>query len=359
MRWLSGLAIRKAHIHNLQGNTGKAIEILDRAMEKGSGDPRVGLQRAILLRSEECFNSLSDEYPGNGAIGLHFALAQFSKGNKGRAGQIAKEALESNGDNISLQALDAIIEVEETLDWGNLISQKMRLEMAVVPIQAIALMEIEKAIAKGDPSDIGAKEREDGMGGIAGWIFARLDNLAVWVYWALRQMINFIRNIANLKRMKIGMHLIENEKLAGLGRADAGARSLEKVFDLDPYDEEALQSIVLYYLEVDDFVSADKYLTRIKMVNPNDYEENPFLVMAQAETLFAQKRYGEALERYSSAQGDFPTSYIIPYKKGLSHLRMGDETKAVAQFEVALNMPNGGLIKERLDRLARLEPKNL
>ncbi|VAX20290.1 hypothetical protein MNBD_NITROSPINAE02-2203 [hydrothermal vent metagenome] len=359
MTWLSGFAIRKAHRFILRGDRGKAIGLLDRAMERGSTDPRVGLQRAILLRSDECFSALSDEYRGNGAIALHFTLALLNNPNTDKAEQIAKEALEDNGGNISLQALYAIIQVKKGQGWRHLISSKIRLEMAVIKIQALALMEIEKAIALGDPSDIGAKERETGMGGAIGWIFARLDDMAVWVYWAFRQIINLIRNIGDLKRMKIGRYLIENEKLAGLGNAKAGARRLENIFEIDPYDEEALQSILHYYLEVDDFENMDKYLARLKMVNPNDFEENPFLQIAQAETLFAQKRYSEALGKYSGAQEDFPFSYIIPYKKGLSHLRMGEETKAVALFEVALNIPNEGLIKERLDKLGRLAAKDL
>ncbi|MDH5638745.1 MAG: tetratricopeptide repeat protein, partial [Nitrospinota bacterium] len=219
---------------------------------------------------------------------------------------------------------------------------------AATKIQGLILLAVEQAIAKANPSDTGAEEKDDRTGGPLGWALDFLDDIAIWIYWLISVALNLVINAFDSAKREVYWKVIEGDRLEGLGKDGPAMEQFAMALKLSPGCVEALESMVKYSMAQGKYDAAHGYLDRLLDILGEAGAEDPSLLKMRADLAFFQRQFAAALPKYESLQPQFPLSYIIPYRIGLCLLAGGDDRRALEFFEQALSQVNPGLLKERV-----------
>ena len=350
---VSNIALRKAQRLFSRGAAEQAVDTLNAAIESGCKDPRLLLRRGLMTGSVEDLKKAGASGSLKRAVPFFIAREEYKNGDLDEAGRFAEEALDASPGNISARVLLALIEFRRGRAEP-LFGMRSELVSATLEVQSLALLEVEKAIASIDTADTGASEKEDKLGGPAGWLMDRLDDAAVWIYWALSRFLNLLINITDARRREAYRHVSDGDLLEGLGRAGEAAAVFEKTLSVDPGNQEALESLTRYHLERGDFAKAAAYLDRLEKVSENGAGSEGLRLKWRGEILLRTGKTREAERVLAEAGRIRQLDYIIPYRRGLCLARLGADGEARRAFEESLGMINPGLLAERVDRLQSL-----
>jgi len=353
MSFASSLAIRKAARFCKFGQIDRARITLTNAIETGQDDPRLALRLALVSHD---FADI-DQVPATGsvkaALTLFAAIDAHRRGDHARAVSLLGDCQADAGGNGTIRLLRAVA-VFLAGDRTALLGMKNDLPHCSLEVQAICLAAVEGDIIKNNPDDSGAKEREEALIGPIGWMIARLDDVAVWLYWALSHCLNLVINISSPRNRQVYRHVIEGDRLHGLSRKTEAEKHFRRALELDEENPEALESLAVYCLENSNYEQAGRHMDKLAQQSTNDGGPNSQLTRLRADLLYARGLYREAEPLYMTAAQDAPLNYFIPYRLGLIRLRDGDVTGAEGHFKRALGLINPKLPVERINRLYEL-----
>ncbi|MGK7344524.1 MAG: tetratricopeptide repeat protein [Candidatus Nitrospinota bacterium M3_3B_026] len=344
-------AMRKAARLAAAGRRDEAAGLLTEAARGVKPDPRIFIRKGLLTGAIADFEKAMEADPGNRAAPFFLALAALERGELVKAEKAVTEALRLAPGNHSAMALSAVIAARGG-ETGALPRAAGAVPSAVTRVQALALLEVERAIHAMDARDMGAAEREERLKGPAGWLLDRLDDAAVWASWALSHALNLVLNMADPEKRALYRNITEGDRLAGLGRMDEAAEFFEKALKIDPDNPEALESLAEYHLEKGGPEKAAEFLDRLERALGET--RDPSLLKRRGEIFWMSKKISEAREAFAEAGRMAPLDYFPPYREGLSALRMGDEAGAREAFAETLSRINPRLVTERTERLEKL-----
>ena len=351
------IAIHRASRLAKRENKDKAAEILRAAMGRWAGDFRLAIRLGAVTGVYDELEKAALDGKGGRAAGVFMAQDAAGKGDFAKAGELARKALETSPDNLSAKALHAMALFAQSGNPDNLKNTAGDLPHASTRVQAMILSLVEKSIISADPAERGAGEKEDGAGGLFGWAFDLLDDLAVWIYWMISIFLNLALNATNGPARALYWQVIEGDRLDGLRKPEKAAEKFKKALAMAPDCSEALESMVKYSIASGDFAKAQEYLDRLVTVLGENVAGDPSIRKWKADLEFFQGKYREASAIYEGLEPLFPLSYIIPYRMGFCVLAMGGSgVKAVDLFEKALSRINPGLLAERIGKLGGWQP---
>lgn len=354
MRIRSALALHKAHRLAVSGRAPEAVECLGKTYSE-IPDPRLLIQSVRIAGSREDRGLLISRHPDNGSAMLISAISAMDAGDYPGATLAATNGLSARPGDPSLLALLMIARFRsgaEPMDWAEL---RESVKNSTRDVKAVALQEVERAILRLSPSDCGALEKDDALGGPAGFILDRLDDLAAIMGWMLSNIVNLISNAADSGKRAVYRHVIEGDRLAGQRRKDEAAAQFEKALQADPACVEALESLSRYYVESGDVERATSLFTALEKALASAGEgASPHLSRLRADISFFNGKFKEAVDLYEGAVILSPHDHMAQYRRGLCHLQMNDERKSAESFKRVLSMPNAGLLEDRFDALAEM-----
>jgi tetratricopeptide (TPR) repeat protein len=344
------ITLHRAARLSRKGKRSDAAGKLRSAMERGGADFRLAIRMA--LASGDFHELAKAAAMGRGGRAAWVFLAQdaASRGEHDKAEEYAQKALIAAPENVTAQALLVLARFGKTGDAAHLKSRARDLPHASTRAQALILMAVEKAIAAADPSGRGAEEKEDTAGGIFGWAFDLLDDLAVWIYWIISLALNLTLNAADGAKRAVYWQVIGGDRLEGLRKPALAMEKFKKALELGPECVEALESMVKHSMAVGEYGAAEEYLARLIQVAGESAAEDPSIRKWKGDLEFFLGRFENAMPIYESLETIFPLSYIIPYRIGFCALALGAAGKAAPWFEKALSQINPGLIAERVGR---------
>lgn len=337
-----------------------AAEKLNRAIDRGAMDHRLVIQAALATDDYTRLIQLAQDGKGGGAAWLFPAIDRAQAGDFQKAEELARNALDLAPDNMTAQALHALARFHNTKDVSLLKSGAPVFPHASLTIQALTLLAVEKEIIGQRQDDRGAPEREDSVGGALGWILNRLDDLAIWIYWLLSVALNLFINAFKPDKRGVYWHVIEGDRLEGLGRRDRAAQRFAQALEMAPDCVEALESMMTHSMVEGRYKDAEEYYARLAAVVGLAGASDPSMRKWEADLAFFQGKYDEARTIYENLQPQFPLSYIIPYRIGFCALAANTDSRdhqadrlARGKFQEALNQVNPGLLQERVALLCR------
>lgn len=351
MSGMAHIVLRKAARLVSNGETEKAGQRLTVAIDSGLSDVRLQIRRAIASGDYKSLKETLDQGDHKSGAGWFFlALDAFRNGDMSGCRLFCGKGIAISPRNLSISALLAVADLVEG-DKEPLISFSNLIHHTSIHTQALALMAVEKSILSRRLSDTGAIEGEDQLGGPAGWIMDRLDDIAVFAYWLIWKTLNIIRNIADSKRRAVKSNVLDGDLLEGYRKKNLSVRYYLKALELDSENQEALESMVIKSIENEAFDDALKFLSRLDQSLGQDHDPIPHLIKWEADILFMMMRFSEAEPLYQKAVKLFPLEYMVFYRLGLCRLRLGDEAGAEDFFKKSLGLINHGLIAQRLEFL--------
>ncbi|VAX22953.1 hypothetical protein MNBD_NITROSPINAE01-789 [hydrothermal vent metagenome] len=347
-------AIRKSEKFRRLGKVDRALKVLSGPTAEKTCDVRVLIRRAVLSGSINDLETALLKDPQNGTALFFLAVKSYENGDFDKATQYISKALEVAPDNISAQVLSALISLKTTGSLDPLLALGKNYTATTIKIKSLLLMEIETRISVLDKKDSGAKEHEHTPGGVLGFIFDVMDDVAVWVYWLIQIVPVLFLFIVNGERAKKRKLVIDASRLENVRKPDSAYQKFKAVLELDENDMDALEFLVRYHMEKGEWQKALAFLTRLEKSTGPDIKDFPILKRWRADIFLATKRHDEALKLYTEVENEFALDYILLYRKGLCALVTGPVALALGSFERALSQPTPDLLKERLVRLSEL-----
>lgn len=343
--------LRRAEKLRLRGKVDEAVRILSAVAEK-IGSARVLIRRGLLTGSVTDLKAAVSHDPKSGAALFFLGVRSYEDGDLDMAGQYISSALKVAPDNISAQVMSALISLKSNSSLESLLALGENYTAATTKTKALLLMEIESQIAARAPKDCGAKEREHLLGGFFGFIFDLMDDVAVWGYWLIYMVPTFFLFAINKTRAQTKKMVLDGIRLEGLRKPSASAEKFRSILNMDAKNVDALEFLTRYHMEREEWGEASSFLARL--TKTTEGETYPILSRWRADILFAEKHHDDAMKLYIQVEGEFALDYIVPYRKGLCALAMGDTASARSSFEATLSQPNPDIVRERFVKLSEL-----
>ncbi|MDH5510425.1 MAG: hypothetical protein OEZ32_08720 [Nitrospinota bacterium] len=325
-----------------------AAKRLALAVDQNVADHRVGIRLALLSADYSPLLKAAQEGRGGRAAWLFLALERALANDYAKAEEFARRALDMTPNNMTAQALFGLARFRRTGDLSKLRQHVAALPHAAMKVQGLILLAVEQSIAKANPSDTGAEEKDDRTTGSLGRVLDLLDDLAIWIYWLISVALNLVINALDPAKRRIYWKVIEGDRLEGLGKDDLALEQFAMALELSPGCVEALESMMKHSMARGKYDETERYLNRLLAILGEAGAADPSLLKMQADLAFFQRQFGKATPLYERLQPQFQLSYIIPYRIGLCLLAGGDDRRAVEYFEQALSQVNPGLLRERV-----------
>ncbi len=353
MSFASSLAIRRAARFCKLGREDQARLTLANAIESGQDDPRLALRLGLVNHDFTDIDQAPATGPARDALMLFAAIEAHRRGDHAHAISLLESCQPDAGGNCTIRLLKAVASFLDG-DRAALQGVENDLPHSSLEVQAICLVAVESAIIRSDPSDCGAREREETLKGPIGWMIARLDDMAVWLYWVLSHFLNLVINISSPRDRQVYRQVIEGDRLDGLSRKAEAEKRFRRALELDGENPEALESLAVYCLENLNYKEAGRHLDKLAQQAGSGDSPDPLLTRLRADLLYARGLYREAEPVYLTVARDAPLNYFISYRLGLIRLRDGDAPGAEGHFKRALGLVNPRLPAERIGRLYEL-----
>ncbi|VAX20537.1 hypothetical protein MNBD_NITROSPINAE03-1539 [hydrothermal vent metagenome] len=347
------IVLRKTARLVRKGETEKAERQLKQAIDSGLLDIRLKIRRAIACGDYKSLKEHLDQGNKSGSGWFFVALDALGRGAIDETRLCCNKALAISPGNLSISALSAIADFIDG-DKKPLFSMARNLPHVSIHAQALALSAIEKSIISHRPSDTGAADKDDRLGGPPGWIMDRLDDFAVLAYWLIWKTMNAIMHIADSKRRAVFSLVLDGDLFEGFGKKKRAARHYLRALELDPDCQEALESMTIKSIENEAYEDAMTFLLRLVKNVSQNRADNLHLTKWKADILFLMKKFSEAETFYKKIAEHFELGYMLFYRLGLCRLRKGDDAGATGYFEKSLSLIHHGLITRRLKFLGEI-----